>query len=261
MLKVISASRRIDLVAAYPEKMIALLTEKAPPEKVHSLVIWTKNPQNLIHPPPLAQKIKEYRNLYLHITITGMGGTILEKKVPLAPSILALLPDLVNIVHGPDHIRVRFDPIVHLRMPDGTDYTNLPRFESIAKSISKYGIENVSISWMQEYRKVLNHLERKGIYPIRISNQKWTEELNLLRSVSEKYGITLHGCCVPIMPRSRCIDGELLQKLHPENLPCSTRKAKGQRELCGCTESYDIGWYEPCLHGCIYCYANPLIED
>ncbi len=28
------------------------------------------------------------------------------------------------------------------------------------------------------------------------------------------------------------------------------------REGCGCTESTDIGAYDSCPHGCIYCYAN-----
>ena len=78
--------------------------------------------------------------------------------------------------------------------------------------------------------------------------------------IAAAHAITLHGCCVPGMPRSRCIDGGLLAHLHPAGEPCATARAKGQRELCGCTESYDVGWYEPCRHGCVYCYANPMVE-
>ena len=259
MKKVISASRRIDLVAGYPDRMVQLLDEKAPPDATHTVVVWTKGPANMLDHRALRGALERYDSLFLHLSVTGMGGGPLEPRVPALHLVLERLPEVLELVGRPEHVRVRFDPVVHVRCPDGSEYTNLEYFGELAPAIARFGIGNVSISWMQVYRKVVRNLGRKGYAPVEISRERWRAELAYLEETAAAHDVTLHGCCVPGMPRSRCIDGEFLARLHPAGAPCSTRRAKGQRELCGCTESYDIGWYEPCRHGCIYCYANPAV--
>jgi hypothetical protein len=259
-MKVISASRRVDLVAGYPELFVDLLDRKAPPDAVHTLVIWTKSPFNLLGHPLLSERIQRYESLFLHLTVTGMGGSILESHIPPAGEILRLLPELIRLVRGPDRIRIRFDPIVHLKMPDGSSYSNMPLFETIVKPTVRLGIANITISWLDEYRKVVSRLKRANIVSESPPDEMKKRDLAVLLEIADKYGGRLHGCCEGVMDRSRCIDGSLLSALHPRGLSCSTRKAAGQRELCGCTESYDIGSYRLCPNGCLYCYANPRID-
>lgn len=87
----------------------------------------------------------------------------------------------------------------------------------------------------------------------------------------EKYGIE----------HNRCVDGELMERVFGEDkdlvyylrtgklpepnifgdvaeIPETHKnlKDRGQRKLCGCMISKDIGMYNTCRHFCVYCYAN-----
>lgn len=119
--------------------------------------------------------------------------------------------------------------------------------------------------------------------------QEIIEGLCKLRDIWENDGwdLTIATCAESLnlesygIEHNRCIDGELMEKVFgydktlvyylrtgklPEpnlfgDIPETPEtqknlKDKGQRKLCGCMISKDIGMYNTCRHFCAYCYAN-----
>jgi len=125
-------------------------------------------------------------------------------------------------------------------------------------AIAPWGIKSCRVSWVSPYKKVVARLAQRGWHLTPADIKIQTIQADQLRQAADRYGISLHFCCMEGFPISRCIDGELLSQLHPDGLTCSREKARGQRERCGCTHSVDVGWYSlRCKHGCLYCYAIP----
>jgi hypothetical protein len=257
-VRVISASRRVDMVAGYPDMLADRLEEASWPEATHTVVIWTKKPENLFGHARLNRVIARYGQLFILYSVTGLGGTVLEPNAPATDEALAALPELIGLTGDPRRIKVRFDPVVHLVSEDGRPWTNIGMFDMVAGTAAASGIRDIVVSWMAPYRKVVANLRRKGFRIEGIAAGRIREEYETLLEKSGRLGMSLHACCVDGLPPSKCIDGFLLNSLHPGALSCSEKKAKGQREACGCTESWDIGWYLPCPVGCAYCYANPI---
>jgi DNA repair photolyase len=254
---VVSASRRIDMVATCPDRLLAILGERHSPDRVHTLVIWTKAPGLLLSNTALRARVRQYPSVFVHVTVTGMGGSFVEPGAPPMEESLEALGEVVVLASGPDHVAVRFDPVCHLRLPDGSDYTNLGHFETVATAAAGLGIRRIIVSWMQVYRKVERRLRAAGIDARTPGSEGRASDAGHLQRVADRLGLALQGCCVPGWPTGACIDGTLFGRIHPAGERCSLAQAQGQRDLCGCTRSVDIGWYGPCVHGCLYCYANP----
>ncbi len=255
-LLVLSASRRTDLVGCFP-KVLEERLRAFPPEAVHSLVIWTKNPRNLIAEGSLKEVLKKYRQIYLHLTVTGMGGGEFEPLIPPWEETVGMIEPLVELVKGPERISWRFDPILEAQK-NGRTYSNLPLFSQLCAAVAPWGIKTCRVSWVSPYKKVVGRLGGRGWSLVAEDPEKRKKQAEGLGLIARRHGMELLFCSMNGFPGSRCIDGELLGRIHPDGLPCSQEKARGQRPLCGCTHSLDIGWYSlKCRHGCLYCYATP----
>ncbi len=239
----------------FAEKIIRVLAEKYPPEKVHTVVCITKFP-DCIYNEPYARVLQKYDHVFAHVTITGLGGTPLEPNVPGWRIAIGKLPGLVEFLGSPDRIRLRVDPLVAVKK-NGMVISNIPVAEQIMEQALKTGIRSFTTSFMEEYPRVKRRLTRQGYEIITLDYEQRTRVIKHLAQVVQKNGGVLYTCAVPGFAGSKCIDGKLLQELHPHKEPCSREKASGQRELCGCTKSVDIGWYSMrCRSGCLYCYAG-----
>ncbi len=84
---------------------------------------------------------------------------------------------------------------------------------------------------------------------------------NSLADIAFEHGIEMLSCCGDYLVggkirKANCTDAGLLHRLFPER----TRRLveAPTRECCGCCECTDIGMYDTCAHGCVYCYANSM---
>lgn len=269
MKHIISASRRTDIPAFFTDWLIKRLEQgsalvKNPysgkvqevslrPERAHSFVLWSKDFR------PLLRRIEEVErhapNLFFHFTITGVPKALEQHT----PDVKEAARDFIFISkrYSPGHIVWRFDPIVITDRAPFEFYED--SFARLAAALKGHAAE-CYFSFMEPYRKVLRNFGKYTDHTlIELSTEEKQGYAGRLSAIAKKNGLRLSACCNGYLEsddieKARCIDGERLGRLFGDMALAA--KPAPTREGCGCARAIDIGSYDTCAHGCLYCYAN-----
>jgi Domain of unknown function (DUF1848) len=271
MKRIISVSRRTDVPAFYGDWFMGRLQEgfagvvhpfggrrylvPLAPEDVTCFVFWSKNFS------PFMENLKIIERLgykfYFNYTVTGLPA-LFESRLDKHSAIENLKQ--LSRTYSPLHINWRFDPIIPSSLCSRDFF--LKAFEALACEFEGY-VERCVVSFVTEYGKVKRsfaEFERAaGVKIARCSRSFKIDLANELAAIAERHGMRMFSCCGDYLTagpiqKARCIDGGVIERLfYPKGLEY---KQKPTRSQCGCTESTDIGAYDTCPHGCIYCYAN-----
>jgi hypothetical protein len=267
-MHLISASRRTDVPAFYADWFMErtragnvswvnpysgqIAAVSLAPDDVAAIAFWTRNFA------PMMRHLDElegrgYRYL-VQFTITILPR-IYETHVPAVKTAVAQFRKIADRV-GPDRVLWRYDPIL-ISPGTGPDY-HLRAFESLASALEG-ATRQCSLSFVRVYGKVRRSFTRRGL-PLPAPDPEMRRALAArLGEMAAARGITVKACCNddligPGVEKARCVDRDQVRRLWP-HLEFSAAPAPS-REGCGCSRSCDVGAYDTCLHGCIYCYAT-----
>lgn len=276
---VISASRRTDLVRCHPHVLAGWLAAgrvavRNPfngrtrevdlrPERVHSLVLWSKDYSALLADAHgLRGRIAGYAQVVFQFTVTGLGGGPIEPGVLSPADAARQFTGLVELAGSPERVRWRFDPVVFWRQGRRVA-GNLRTFDALAERAAAAGLRRVTVSLYQDYAKARRRAANAGLAWVRPRPVRVRAVVRRLQESARVHGLTVYTCASPELAAAglapgRCIDGSELARSHPAHLAAAAGKDPGQRAACGCTPSVDIGDYHlSCPDGCLYCYASP----
>ena len=220
---------------------------KLDPSVVDVLVFCTKNPE------PMMKRLNELDGYHQFwgVTLTAYGKDI-EPQVPNKHRIIECIKELSKRV-GPSCVEWRYDPI--FLSDKYTKEVHIRCFEHIARELSGT-IEACVISFIDLYQKTIKNFP--SVYEVSLDDQielikefvqignkyKIRIKTCLENKILAEYGVDTNGCLTQSV-----LENSLDMKLNIPNLVQA-------REGCDCLLGNDIGSYNSCGHGCVYCYAN-----
>lgn len=267
---IVSASYRTDIPAFYGEWFLNRLDAgfcrvvnpyggqnyrvSLAPERVDGFVFWTKNLGPFLE--PLAEIHRRGFPFVVQYSITGYPRS-LETSVIDAERAVGHLK-LIADRYGPRAAVWRYDPIIFTS--DTPADFHRQNFEDLARALAG-ATDEVVISFAQIYRKTRRNLDLASIE----HGFRWHDPddpvkrglaLDLVR-IAEVHGMQLSICSqrqflVSGACPARCVDARRLSDLADRAIVAPSR---GNRPDCACAASRDIGAYDTCPHGCVYCYA------
>lgn len=274
---IISASRRTDIPAFYSEwfmnriragyclvpnpfnrNQVSRVSMK--PQDVEVIVFWTRNPRPLL--PHLSElDDRGYRTYFLY-TLMANPRQIDPGSPPVEASAETFrkLSDRV----GPERVIWRYDPIFFSSITDPAFHVRA--FRNIAGELRGYTARSV-VSIAHIYRKIQKRMEelgKQGIQLLPCDEDMLSFLMSSLAKISSENEMKIQSCAdeldlqrFGILP-GKCVDEVLISGVF--GLDLEAKKDSCQRKNCGCVPSKDIGMYDSCLFGCIYCYATSSFE-
>ena len=267
---IVSASYRCDIPAFYGDWFRARLAAgyaeatnpyggpayriSVRPEDVDGFVFWTRNAGPFM--PVLEELSSAGRPFVVQFTLTGYPRA-LESSVPATETALALIRRLAQRF-GPRAVVWRYDPLLasELTPPDW----HARNFANLAQALAG-SVDEVVLSFAQIYAKTRRNLDaasrRHGFAWRDPPEDEKRALVAQLAKIAAGEGIAASLCAQPsllsefIRPAA-CVDAVRLSDVAGRPI-CARRK--GNRSGCDCHESRDIGAYDACAQGCVYCYA------
>ena len=258
---IISASRRTDIPAFYADWLINRLNAgyclvKNPfnpgqirqvsllPEDVDGIVLWTKNAAPLLDKISVLDSFPYYFNYSVTPYHTDIERGLADKSGVIIPAFIELARHI-----GAARMIWRYDPIL---ITERYDFAyHISAFSRLCELLAG-STEKCVISFAITYKSIARNMREAGHRDLNIHEKMQLAEA--LLPIAENHGITLCACCeVPelfslgIQPVS-CVDANIFGVTAPRD--------KNQRKGCNCAASVDIGAYNSCMNGCLYCYAN-----
>jgi len=216
-------------------------------ETIDCIVFWTKDPA------PLMPHLETIRNMgyefYFQYTLAPYDQRM-EKNLRDKEDRTEAFIELSKRV-GKERVVWRYDPII-LNSFLTLDY-HRQAFIRLCEKLSPY-TECVTISFVDLYPKLKTDLLRP------ITPEEMAVLSEYIGRTAREYGLVPKACCEAMdfsscgIGSAGCIDRSRIEKLI--GCPLAIGPDKNQRAGCGCVESVDIGAYDTCLNGCVYCYAN-----
>ena len=262
---IISASRRTDIPAFHAEWMMERLREgfayvrnpfnahqvsrvSLTREDAEAIVFWTKDASGML---PHLDELEErgYRYLFQY-TLTPYGGDI-ETGVDKRRALDALLKLSGRI--GKQRVIWRYDPI--LLTKEWTAERHMRMFERMCARLTG-AADRCVISFVDLYAAVKRRapeIQAPGEAEMRLMARE-------IARMAGKCGMIPSSCAETIdlsregIKARGCIDAEDIGRLLGVNI--ESRRDDTQRGACRCVKSVDIGAYDTCAHGCLYCYAR-----
>lgn len=224
------------------------------PAEVEGFVFWTKNAG------PFMRYLPEIRERgYPFVVQYGINGypRELERSVADAGQAIGHVHALAE-AFGPKVVVWRYDPILFTTLTPAEYHRQC--FAALARELAG-ATDEVVISFAQIYRKTRRNLERSagthGFGWVDPDDEVKRTLVRDLAGIAREHGMQLTLCAQDSYVTegaapARCIDAGRLAAVAGRPVRA---EARGHRPACGCYRSRDIGEYDTCPQGCVYCYA------